>query len=267
MGAYLYDDFDDNSLDARWSEWSGTSGAGGSLTEQNQRIEAGVNGRAGPPAAAYQGFNADIGESWDSYTKVTLDAPTVSDYVYGGPVHQNLTGNGYVRVFLYYFSPTTYRIQYDAYDGVNNDNQQQVKNISNEYVWFRTRYIPGEGDTFIRSFYSETEPTADEDWTEISYPTASPVPDPADVTEVGMYRYNTDFGVDHAFYFDFWNQWGVGSGASSGVAATLDGEAVEIAGQIIERYSDYIVYIDSSQNLKIKRSDPSDVIATGAEHL
>ncbi len=70
-----------------------------------------------------------------------------------------------------------------------------------------------------------------------------------------------------------WFREGSGFGAtSSGTSATLDGEAVEIAEQVIERYGDYIVYIDSSNILKIKDSSITDFstdvpIAVSASHL
>ncbi len=80
----------------------------------------------------------------------------------------------------------------------------------------------------------------------------------------GNYRGYTDFIRDSSGFS--------AGGASSGISATLDGEAVEISEQVIERYGDYIVYIDSSNILKIKDSSITDFttdvpIAVSATHL
>lgn len=89
-----------------------------------------------------------------------------------------------------------------------------------------------------------------------------------------IYCENTDEG--YAQQMLVWNMLVkvtyASSSADGGISATLDGESVEIAEQVIERYGDYVVYIDSSQNLKIKDASISDFssdveIATSAEHL
>ncbi len=58
----------------------------------------------------------------------------------------------------------------------------------------------------------------------------------------------------------------------TGISSTLHGEAVEIAEKVIERYGNYVVYIDSSGVLKIKDSSITDFstdvpIAVSASHL
>jgi len=209
---FFYDDFEDGEKASEWSEWGGAVGGGGTEVEQNGRWEFTIPKKAGPPTQEYYGFYWNAHEEgkdkFDVYGKLELNTGLCAN---GTTSHdwrfQLLDNNGYFRIILY-ADITNYQVRYSAYDGTNNDNQVLVTNISNEYIWVRVKWEPSLGDTVIKSYYSETEPTSDDDWTEISYATASPsISSVTEATQAGMGWINSDTVTNHIFYTYEWLEW------------------------------------------------------------
>jgi hypothetical protein len=78
-----------------------------------------------------------------------------------------------------------------------------------------------------------------------------------------------DTWTDVASIYDMlFRMWGVS--VSSGTSATIDGESIEVAEQVVQKYGNYMAYIDGSGNLKIKQiaiTENDQQIGTGASHL
>lgn len=261
---YRYDDFDDNNLDARWTETLGE----GSVVEQNQRVELTA------PAGGWQRF----GQQWDG----TIDVDSIMPIQIPSKDNSgNLKitsklwttsdpGSGwYGKLELWWdASAQLYKVKGGWFDG-DDLLYSSTRNLTSmtDSIWIRSRYKENWGDTTITFYYNFD---GGNDWYQIE--TAQTVPLGNEPWQ-HIIRLDNDQTSERTIYV---TEATSGAGVSllqyaqTGTSATIDGESIEIAEQVVQKYGNFMAYIDGSGNLKIKQivvSENNQQIGTGASHL
>lgn len=164
---FFYDEFDNQSVDPRWT--SDGVGAGSISETNNDRLEIWKSQSGGGGVwSAYQDFNEyfDVWSLVEIPTKNTSgaisDVLRVEDLTSGHEAEVRLlTGDGNLE----------YDIRGDWDDTINN-NFDQIDNVSvvGNQAWLRLRYRAG--DSKIRLFYALSLPGV---WTELTPGVAAPV--------------------------------------------------------------------------------------------
>lgn len=182
---FLYTDFTAYDDAQNWDIIypSTTSGAGGTVTATNDYFNLVMNGASGSPSIldAVQNF-ATTGEldldEFDLWTHINLPSGLTTE----GEMYTHLLFTGYNSGGTHEaglrlrWTGSQYQLEYRAVDSSNTDDWTAVSGVTGmDDIWVRFKFLPSEGDTEIKMFYSLVDPSVSYGgWKRIFPATASP---------------------------------------------------------------------------------------------
>lgn len=220
---FLYDEFDDASIDSLWDK-TGTTGAGGSIVEssKNDRLEFNVNAFSKTttglwlaqgdvvtePASLVGGIDETVGfdQAWDVYWRMAIpDLAWLTKNAAGRSVtfqtRMWFFGAGSEDIFTQLtWTGTVIRILV----GTSGGSNLVVDSLTDNNIWFRHKWQPG--DTEISMFYALTDPSVG-GWTGPNYPTKA---NPQPTGHTGMeweYRISSNILGGHQCFIEFVRPW------------------------------------------------------------